>query len=177
MKFAGTSYRIVSTCPYGDKFDIHDSCERPKGLRDFVPVSDQNYERVYRNQACASCNGVYFTIPWNVLVGCEEIAMLPFKSAEARDEYILNNCSITAVPNDEKMIEISKCNNYLDGVCFVWRCSLFWQYFFFEKVHVLSPTKNIFLFNCILLKLNKNKNDENLKKKVCNFTTALKVER
>lgn len=105
-------FHVIDKCQ--DQFSLlaHFGCYHAMDLEDLVPVSDPTNGRVYKNKHCATCNGVYNYVNWNLKISCSDIFLYSFQTTEQRNMYIFQNrekCRVNPVPPDEKAGYMSRC--------------------------------------------------------------------
>lgn len=106
-------YRFIAYCPSSSAVsqDVVEKCYRPESLSDRIPVIHEDGDKLFRNVHCAKCHGYTSVIPWLLYLrpDCSQIIDMTFSSFEERDEFILNNCVLSAVPPANIRLSLLRC--------------------------------------------------------------------
>lgn len=102
-------YRIIDDCPNENSSRLFPACVQPMKLQDFIIVSDRANQKVFKNRHCSLCHGMADFIEWDLKTQCKIVPSNYFLTFEERDEFILQNCGLTAVPPNKIIDDITRC--------------------------------------------------------------------
>ena len=111
-------YRIVDTCPSDTNSTIAKRCTVKRALTDYMFVTSMHIYTVYANRHCALCNGKTDFLPWKLFSKyCPGLFSMTFQTFQERDDYIIDNCTLDAVPPADIPKQTFSCHQRRIDTC------------------------------------------------------------